>query len=378
VSDERRLVIAGGGLAGCLVALALAKLRPDVSFLLLEQSDRFGGNHIWSFFDADIATADRWLVEPMIVKNWNSYDVRFPKRRRTLPTRYNSLSSDRLDAVVRERLRPDQYRLGANIAGIEFEMVGLADGERIEGPNLDARGPIGLEGLDLGWQKFVGRVVRLETPHGLERPIVMDARVEQVDGYRFVYCLPFSEDRLLVEDTYYSTDPALDVEAIRTRIHDYVSARNWRIAEVESEETGILPVAMGGDFDGFWSKCDNQARIGLRGAFFHPTTGYSLPDAVRVARLLAEQEDYTDLPSLLAGESRRLWREREFYRRLNRMLFRAAPSDRRYRVLEHFYRLPAPVIERFYAARSTAFDKLRILTGRPPVPIGPALRAMRS
>ena len=378
MSDERRLVIAGGGLAGCLVALALAKLRPEVPFLLLEQSDRFGGNHIWSFFDADIAAADRWLVEPMIVNSWDGYDVRFPKRRRTLPTRYNSLSSERLDQAVRERLRPDQYRLGANIAEIEHEMVRLADGERIEGPNLDARGPTGLEGLELGWQKFVGQVVRLETPHGLQRPIVMDACVEQIDGYRFVYCLPFSADRLLVEDTYYSIDPALDVEVIRTRIGGYVSARTWRIAEVESEETGILPVAMGGDFDAFWSECDNSARIGLRGAFFHPTTGYSLPDAVRVARLLAEQEDFTDLPNLLAGESRRLWGEREFYRRLNLMLFRAAAPDQRFRVLEHFYRLPAPVIERFYAARSTAFDKLRILMGRPPVPIGRALKAMWS
>ena len=59
------------------------------------------------------------------------------------------------------------------------------------------------------------------------------------------------------------------------------------------------------------------------------------------------------------------------------MLVRAAAPDRRYRVLEHFYRLPAPVIERFYAARSTAFDKLRILSGRPPMPMGQALKAMR-
>jgi lycopene beta-cyclase len=62
---------------------------------------------------------------------------------------------------------------------------------------------------------------------------------------------------------------------------------------------------------------------------------------------------------------------------LNRMLFGAAGPGERYKVLEHFYRLPAATIGRFYAGRSTLFDKARILSGRPPVPVGPALAAIR-
>ena len=48
------ILLIGGGLAGCLAALALARLRPEAEILLLEQSESFGGNHIWSFFDADV------------------------------------------------------------------------------------------------------------------------------------------------------------------------------------------------------------------------------------------------------------------------------------------------------------------------------------
>jgi lycopene beta-cyclase len=51
------------------------------------------------------------------------------------------------------------------------------------------------------------------------------------------------------------------------------------------------------------------------------------------------------------------------------MLFRAAAPRLRYRVLEHFYRLDEELIGRFYAGRSTLFDKARILSGRPPVPL---------
>lgn len=62
-------------------------------------------------------------------------------------------------------------------------------------------------------------------------------------------------------------------------------------------------------------------------------------------------------------------------RLLNRMMFFAGQPARRYRILERFYTLPQPLIERFYAARLTRMDQLRILLGKPPVPVLPALRA---
>jgi lycopene beta-cyclase len=63
-------------------------------------------------------------------------------------------------------------------------------------------------------------------------------------------------------------------------------------------------------------------------------------------------------------------------RLLNRMLFFASAPAQRYRLLQRFYTLPQERIERFYAARLTWADKLRILSGKPPVPIAAAFRAM--
>ena len=67
-----------------------------------------------------------------------------------------------------------------------------------------------------------------------------------------------------------------------------------------------------------------------------------------------------------------------FYRRLGRMLFGAGNPEERYKVFERFYRLPAPLIERFYAARSTRLDRARVLCGKPPVPVMGAVRALAS
>lgn len=373
-----RLIIAGGGLAGCLAALALARDRPEIPFLLLESGDRFGGNHIWSFFDGDVAADQRGLVEPLVAKRWDAHDILFPRRRRTLPTGYSSVTSDRLDAAVRAALPPTRYRLAAPIEAVAPDGVTLAGGERLAAAGvLDARGPKAMAGLDLGWQKFVGREYRFERPHGLERPIIMDATVDQADGYRFVYCLPFSATDMLVEDTYYSLSPALDRPLLGGRIEAYAAAAGWGPGRVLREEQGVLPVCMGGDVAALWQG-PPVARLGLRGGFFHPTTGYSLPDAVRNAHLLATQADLggAALHRLFRDEAARRWRERGFYRLLNRMLFRAAAPAERYRVLEHFYRLDPALIARFYAGRTSLVDKARILSGRPPVRIGRAIAAL--
>lgn len=61
---------------------------------------------------------------------------------------------------------------------------------------------------------------------------------------------------------------------------------------------------------------------------------------------------------------------------LDLMLFKAANPDQRYRVLERFYRLSPDLVARFYAAHSTTLDKLRVLSGKPPVPVGRAIAAL--
>ncbi len=108
-------------------------------------------------------------------------------------------------------------------------------------------------------------------------------------------------------------------------------------------------------------------------------TGYSLPDAVRAASLVAGLPDLSSpvLAGALRGHARDAWASRGFYRLLARMLFRAADPPVRYRLLERFYALDEALIARFYAGRSTLADKARILLGRPPVPLRRALAALR-
>ncbi len=374
------LAIVGGGLAGGLIALALARTRPDLDVRVIEGGRSIGGNHLWSFFASDIAAADRWIVAPLISYGWTGYDVVFPAHRRTLGTNYYSIESDRLDLVVRRTLPDGALLLGRKVAELTATGVTLDSGERLSaGGVIDARGAGALGLLDLGWQKFVGREYDLAEPHELTRPIVMDATVAQIDGYRFVYSLPLAATRMFVEDTYYSDTPDIDAAVLAARVDTYAAARGWQADAVIRQEHGALPVALGGDFDAYWrSGGAGIAKAGMRAGLFHPTTGYSLPDAVRTAALIARASDLSGpgLHDLTHRAAKSAWAKRGFYRMLDKMLYRAGEPAERYRILERFYRLNPALIGRFYAGQSTMLDQARILTGKPPVKISSAVKAI--
>ena len=373
------VVLVGGGLANSLIALRLRALRPEVGVLLLERDERLGGRHTWSFHADDLAPDEHAWVAPLVAHSWPRQDVRFPAYSRRLETAYFSITSESLRAVV-EKTLGEGVRTSLAVAWVGADGVALGNGTRIAaGAVVDGRGDPGRAHLDLGFQKFLGRTFALEAPHGLEGPVLMDATVPQTEGFRFLYTLPFGERRLLVEDTRYSDAPGFERDALRAAIGAYASSQGWRVAGVEEEEEGCLPIVLDGDIEAFWeSGPPGVARSGMRAALFHPTTGYSLPEAVRLADAIAVSPDLRGpaLCSLTRGRSREAWRRGRFFRLLNRMLYRAAKPEERYRVLEHFYRLPQPLVGRFYAGRPTWGDKFRILSGRPPVPVGKALRAL--
>ncbi len=373
------LILVGGGLANSLIAHRILLESPDFPLLVVDRLASLGANHTWSFHDSDLTSDQRQRIEPLIAHRWSSQELRFPGRRRTINDGYNSVTSERLHGVVAPALG-DRMRLGTEVAKVGSHAILLADGERIEARAvIDGRGDPGGSHLDIGYQKFLGLFVRLAEPHGLSGPILMDATVEQVDGYRFIYTLPFSDTEALIEDTYYADEPDLDHHRLRSGIEDYAEKQGWVIDAITGEEAGALPIVLGGDIEAFWAVGpEGVARSGMRGAFFHPTTGYSLPEAVRLADEIAAIPDLesASLYELTRRRSEELWRRTGYYRLLNRMLFRAAEPELRYRIFERFYGLSGGLIRRFYAGRLNWIDKVRLLTGKPPVPVHRALRCL--
>lgn len=373
------VILVGAGLANGLIAWRLHTTRPDLRILVLEQGDAMGGNHTWSFHDSDLTPEERTWIAPLIAHHWPGYDVAFPDLARTLEGGYNSIASTDFARVIQAALG-DCLRLNTAVTHVTPTTVTLASGEVLQaGTVIDGRGVRASASVALGYQTFLGQEVRLAAPHGLRVPTIMDATVAQDGGYRFVYLLPFSPTTLLIEDTHYVDQGHIAPDLLRANIAAYAASRHWQIVELLREERGALPITLAGDFDAYWAALQGQPCSGLRAGLFHPTTGYSLPHAVRLAIRIAAQADLT-APALFAtihAEASRAWRSQGFFRLLNRMLFLAGQPNRRWRVMQRFYHLSAPLIARFYAGRLTLLDKLRLVSGKPPVPVGAAVSAAR-
>ncbi|PKH21009.1 lycopene cyclase [Enterobacterales bacterium CwR94] len=372
------MILVGAGLANGLIALRLLEKRPDIRLLVIESGPHAGGNHTWSFHQHDLTPAQHVWMAPLISHRWPGYDVRFPRHARTLQQGYYSITSTHFAAHLQAQLG-DRLRLATEVITVAPQQVTLRDGTTLTAAAvIDGRGNLSNPHLTLGVQAFLGQEWTLAAPHGLQHPILMDATVAQQGGYRFVYTLPLSPTRLLIEDTHYRDAAPADVTALRPAIAAYAQQQGWLLQQLIREEQGALPLTLAGDVAAFWHHHAGQPVSGLRAGLFHPVTGYSLPDAVRLAERIAAHPSLTAdaLFSVLQHHATQQWQQQRFLRMLNRMLFWAAEPEQRWRVMQRFYQLPAALIARFYAGQLTAADKARLLIGKPPVPLLAALRAI--
>ena len=359
VKTDADLRILGGGLSGLLTAWRVLDVNPDVTVEVVEKSDRLAGDHTWSFNATDIAPDLRDWLAPFVAHRWPNYEVRFPERRRTLDIAYCSGNSDTLRKCVKPLIDSGRLRVRLNSSEADGDM-----------PTLDATGYAPRDDEFPGWQKFVGRVIETAAPHGVERPVIMDATVAQLDGYRFLYLLPYSPTRLLVEDTYFSDSPHLSENVIGARIDDYIADKGWSDHRVVRSEKGVLPMMMATDRD------DDSAKIGLGGGFAVAATGFTVPHAVELADVVAQairRDGAGAAPKAVADFRRHHLRRERYARLLNRMFFRAARPEKRFVILQRFYGLKPGLIRRFYRNGLTWADKARILIGKPPVPVSRAL-----
>ncbi|MEB7538331.1 lycopene beta-cyclase CrtY [Pantoea anthophila] len=371
------LILVGAGLANGLIALRLRQQRPSLRILLIDAESQPGAHHTWSFHADDLTEAQHRWIAPLVVHHWPGYEVRFPQRQRHLNSGYFCVTAERFAQVMRDHFAADLL-LNTRVATLDSHSVTLEDGRVVEADAvIDGRGYQPDGALRMGFQSFVGQEWQLSAPHGLTAPIIMDATVDQQAGYRFVYSLPFSADTLLIEDTHYIDRATLDGERARQNIRDYAAQQGWQLARLLREEQGALPITLTGDVDAFWQKRDLPCS-GLRAGLFHPTTGYSLPLAVALADRLAEMPAMTSasLNATIRQVASQAWQQQRFFRMLNRMLFLAGPAGQRWQVMQRFYGLPEGLIARFYAGKLTLPDRLRILSGKPPVPVLAALQAI--
>lgn len=358
-------IIAGGGLQGCLLAYGICRQQPRANVLLVEKQPNLCGNHTWSFHRSDINASTWSWMEPLVDRYWQGYHVQLGGIRKEIPIGYGSIFAESLAAKI-QQLRDVTAGFSIHqefVTQLTPNRVTLGSGEMAEGACvLDCRGLQRAESQhrNMGFQKFFGLEVELESDWHDSMPCLMDDQVDQADGFRFMYTLPFSKRRVLVEDTRFSNTPDLQPMACQTLIHDYLQQRGHTQYQIIRHESGCLPMPYQRH------QPVGEMAVGYRGGFFHPATGYSIPMVADLADQIAGKPA-RQAPEVIQAFRRSRKFQTHFSLWLNRLLFHLVKPSQRHTVFKRFYEhLPLSTIQRFYSCQFTATDAARMFLGRPP------------
>jgi lycopene beta-cyclase len=372
-------IFVGGGLANCLAFYFAKKLHPEKKLLLVERGQRLGGARTWSFHaneitaaanGADVDPAEVFrLLSPLISQQWSDYEVRFPRFSKVVPLGYACIRSSRMHEVIAQQY-PNDVMLGQSAEIMGADSIQLGERRMFARVVIDGRGAVTAESPRTAFQKFYGLFLKWSGPNFPKRPVLMDATVEQSDGFSFVYVLPFDQETVLVEDTHFSSSPLLDPEKSRRFLLTYIKAMGSTSFDLIEDESGCLPIPLLGSVRNNVTT-PGWPVVGYRAGLFNAATGYSFSHALRTAvwlsftwsNLTAEQ-----LTRRLNAYSDTVGGKGGFYRRINNMMIHAANSEQRREIFSRFYsKLPFETISRFYSGDLSVGDKLQILQLKPPL-----------
>lgn len=396
-------ILVGGGLQSGLLAIALHHRRPLAKVLMIEQSARVCGNHTWSFHEHDVSGLECDWLAWLPVTSWPGYWVHFRGLTQSINLGYCSMESTVLEQRLWEIAAAGQLEIKTNtrITHLEAESVQSAEPTTYYGRTvIDCRGAGATSSAAFlgGFQKFHGFEIHLQQQDWPDQwPTLMDARVDQSAGFRFLYVLPLTPRRVLIEDTYFSDSKDLPPESSFAALGEYLQQRGIQSWSIVRQEQGCLPMPFSTGYAAHRSgaaagplgqvsgrltrrKLGDRAgwiphtaepnfkrclQGGYAGGWFHAATGYSFPLAVRYADQVAVSD-----PERLRQQLQHLAQSHRFQVRfscfLNRLLFCLLAPGQRWMIFRRFYRdLPTATIQRFYAHRFTRRDALRILVGSP-------------
>ena len=407
-SSDFDVVLVGGGLQSGLIALSLRQHHPNARVALIERDSKIGGNHTWSFHPSDIPVSCRGWIEPLFQYRWSGYEVRVGKFKRDVSLPYASIQSDYFEDVIlkvfasanalHRKRRHQQELLASRSESVNFgpsESVTVAEvepgwhlmtdtdvvhvaedgvltqgGEFIRGRLvIDCRGPAAqqIQFAGCGYQKFQGFEIELDEDWPTNKPILMESVADQRDGFRFLYVLPFTQRRVLVEDTRFSDTPDFDPQECLDLVSKWLGCRGIHRFRIVRKETGVLPMPFTSELPPATS---SPLSGGYAGGWFHAATGYSFPMAAAFAEAVASGP--LEMAKVRVGDLSKKHQLRSRYSRfLNRLLFKLVAPPHRHSIFRRFYSVLSDTsIARFYSHQFTLGDALKIVVGVPPTFIG--------
>ncbi|MBL7743183.1 MAG: hypothetical protein JNN00_06860 [Chitinophagaceae bacterium] len=362
-------IIAGAGCAGLSLAVHMIRSGKlaDKKILLVEKEQKNKNDRTWCFWETDPG-----LFEEIIYRQWN------------IAWFYGEDYSKGMD------IRPYQYKL---IRGIDFyeyalglirkqKNITIQPGEVQDMISTNTETSITIDGQKFYaqyifnsilfkkpvlkkneyWllQHFKGWVIETENPYfNPAAATLMDFRVDQQHGTAFVYCMPFSECRALVEYTLFTSELLENGQydkGLKEYVERILNVSSYKIAE---EEFGIIPMTN----HRFPSHQEDIIHIGTAGGQTKASSGYTFSFIQKHSAAIVDRLIMGERP--LVSLTKRRFR---FYDStlLHILHYNTLPAKKVFTDL--FQKNKPQQVLRFLDNESSVRDELKIISSLPTWP----------
>lgn len=381
------MVIAGAGLAGLTLARLIA-IHPELGkkrMLIIDRDDKKANDRTWCFWSRDDENM------PAVASfTWDAcrfYAPGFERRLDIAPYRYHMVRGSDFYQWSKQQIttNPRVVWLKADIQHIDAEQGAVTTDQGVftgkivfnsalinrrlipENPSfaqpfslMEKSEKQGSGGAIQLLQHFKGWLVETETPAFDPACVTfMDFRVDQDGATRFVYVLPFSPTRALVEYTLFSPEllNASDYDAaLKNYLNHFLNIDRYRIEETEF---GIIPMT-----DATFPNISKGRvfNIGTAGGFVKGSSGYAFKRTQRkLTELVDDWAKYgSPNPALMASPPH--------FRFFDSVLLKVLQQkgDLGGEVFKRMFRdLPATMVFRFLDEDTTLAENLRVMATAP-------------
>ncbi|MDX2113792.1 MAG: FAD-dependent oxidoreductase [Alphaproteobacteria bacterium] len=277
------VIIVGGGMAGLMLAWHLRQRHPSLDILVLEARDRYTHDRHFAFWLDD---REDGFPETLISHAWRRWQV-IDAQGETMMFhgqhyRYGVIASDRFYQTM-TALPALTVHHRCRITSIHEDQVISEDGASYHGTMIfDARPHTNLTAPL--YQQFSGVVIETAQPcFDPDCATLMDFSIPQPEAAcAFVYSLPFSSSRALLEPTLLTARP-WPVAAVQHWQSELLNKKSLAGATVHHHEYGLLPLTT--------ELADTQhaIAIGTRAGWMRASTGYSFMASWRTTSTIAER-----------------------------------------------------------------------------------------
>ena len=296
--QEVDYLIVGAGCAGLSLAYHLAqRVELDSSVLILDSKPAFEDDRTWCFFDIE-----EHLFSDLVKHTWQncrlidnsgSTDIHCGRRKYSMIKSrdfydrvVNVLDSDeRFELVLGETIESMRSRVGSVEVTTDRRVVKAKQ-------VFDSRPLAWARLLHSGarpflLQQFVGWTIETaadEYSFDTETAILMDFSTRDDESISFIYTLPLSPTRALVEATVLSRKPTSRLRLTR-QLERYLEKKEIRFFEILSREQGVIPMSAAFSRDRFEGRILN---VGLRGGLARPSSGYAFLNIQRDSKIISD------------------------------------------------------------------------------------------